>query len=120
MNVLEQARLLSKAIKDAPESVRFNCAKAAIQGDLKAKEMIDDFHAKEFYLQQMQMMGQEIPSDKMAEMQKLDEVLMLSPQIAEYLQAERALNMLFADIFKIVGESFEMLKDLMQAKMGLG
>jgi cell fate (sporulation/competence/biofilm development) regulator YlbF (YheA/YmcA/DUF963 family) len=119
MTIIQQAKALAQAVKDAPESERLRRAKQGIEGDAQAKAMIDDFHAKEFYLQQMQMTGQSIPEDKMAEMQKLAEVLMLSPKLAEYLQAERSVHMLFADVMKIVGEGFDVLNEMMRERLGL-
>ena len=119
MTILEQTKALAQAVKAAPESERLRRAKAAIAGDAEAKGMIDDFHAKEFYLQQMQMMGQEIPADKMAQMQSLAAVLMARPLLAEYLQAERAVHMLFAEVMKQVGEGFDILNEMMRERMGL-
>ncbi len=119
MTILEQAKELAQMVKNAPETQRLRLAKQGIVGDDKAKAMIDDFHGKELYLQQMQMLGQEVPDEKMREMQKRAEVLMLSPKIAEYLQAERGVQMLFADVIKIVGEGFDVLNDLMRERMGL-
>ncbi len=114
MYVYDKAHELAKALAESPEFKALKAAKGKIDSDLKAKEMLNDFKRKQFELHNLQLMGQKIDDQKVSQMQGLYQVLMMNPDIAEYLGAEIKFSQIFSDIYKIIGEAVEIDLDFMK------
>ena len=56
----------------------------------------------------MQLMGKEVPKEKMDELHKALEILNFHPVIKEYLEAEYSLGRVLADVQKIIAEAVEL------------
>lgn len=110
MEAYSKAHELVRAIKDSDEYKDLKAAKAVVDGDAGNKKMMDDFRQKQIELQQIQASGQEIPKEKIEQIQGLYSVLLLNNAINEYLNAELRFNKMMNDLFKILGD--EIAKDL--------
>lgn len=110
MEAYNKVNELISAIKDSSEYKDLRTAKAAVDGDAESKKMMDDFRQKQMELQQIQASGQEIPKEKIEQIQGLYSVLLLNSKINDYLNAELQFNKLMNDLFKILGD--EIAKDL--------
>jgi len=107
MNVYDALRQLEKSIKDSTEYKKYHEMKAKIEGNEEAKGMLQDVRKKQIEVQSFLMMGQEIPEDKMKELEQINQLLTFQPLINDFLQAEYILSKNFEDISKSIGETFE-------------
>lgn len=107
VNPYDAAHNLARALRDSEEHRRFAELRAQVEKEPKAKEMLEDFHRRQFELQAAQLMGKE-PDEKMVEAaERLGETLSQHPGVAAYFQAEMRLAQLLGDIQKIIAEAVE-------------
>ena len=67
--------------------------------------MLHDFQAKQFEIQTLQMLGQEVSLEKKEEFEKMSEVLQFHPTVQDYLQAEYRMIKIMGDIQKIITDA---------------
>lgn len=105
MNVYDEAHKLSKALKESDEYKEFLEKKNTAYSNPKNKEMIENFKEKAFELQLEHMSGKEVDNEKLENLKKLEEVLMLNPEIKDYFLAEMRYTQMVSDIYEILEES---------------
>ena len=105
MTVIDHAKTLAIAIRESAEHKRFTDAREALSGDETASKMLEDFHHKQMELQQKQLMG-ETGEKTENELEKLYEVITLTPKIKEFLEAEYAMQIMYMDIQRDLAEAF--------------
>ena len=106
--IYDKAHELAKALKFSPEYRQFKEAREKIGHNQESQKILADFHTKQLEIQTMQMMGKEIPAEKMRELEKMSEILNYHPSVRDYLQAEYRLAQIMADIHKIIGEALDL------------
>jgi cell fate (sporulation/competence/biofilm development) regulator YlbF (YheA/YmcA/DUF963 family) len=106
--IYDKAHELANALKFSPEYRQFKEAKEKATRNPDAEKILNDFHLKQLEIQTMQMMGQEIPPEKMREYEKMGELLSMYPSLRDYLQAEFRLMQIMTDIQKILAQALEM------------
>ncbi len=104
MNVHDEAHNLAKAIKESPEYKQYAELKATASQNEELAAMLNDFQAKQFEIQAKQMMGEELDSDLMEQIQSLYQILMKDPLASQYVQAEMRFSLLVNDVYNILGE----------------
>jgi ribonuclease J len=104
MNVYDQAHALARALKEAPEYQGYMELKAKVSENDDLSASINDFQQKQFQLQAQQMLGGEMQTDMMEQIQSLYQILAKDPLAAQYLQAEFAFTRLVSEVYGILGE----------------
>jgi cell fate (sporulation/competence/biofilm development) regulator YlbF (YheA/YmcA/DUF963 family) len=105
MNVYDKAYELAKALRESQEALDLKEAKKAVDGDIDAKRMLDDFRERQNVLQQKMMSGEEPSQTEMDTMNNLYEVLSLNPLIRRLFEAERRFTVVFDDVNRIMSEA---------------
>jgi cell fate (sporulation/competence/biofilm development) regulator YlbF (YheA/YmcA/DUF963 family) len=108
MNVYDLAHNLARGLKAAPEYKKYQEALGKIKGNKEKEDILLDLRKKQMEIQTMQMMGQEVPPEKRAELEKATEILSFHPAIKDFLEAEFYLGRVLADIQRIIAESVEL------------
>lgn len=106
MNIYDALRQLERSIKDSQEYKRYQELKTKIMEKEETKDILMDIRKKQVEVQSFMMMGQEIPEEKMKELERVNELLTFHPTINEFLQAEYMLSKIFEDVTKGLTEAF--------------
>lgn len=104
MNVYDEAHKLARAIKESDEYNEYFEKQKNVFSDVKNKEMIDDFREKALEVQMEQLSGKEVDKEKIEKLQKLEQILMLNPDIKEFFIAEMKFTQLISDVYKILDD----------------
>ena len=104
MNVYDQAHGLAHAIKASEEFKQYDQAKAKLKENPELEKMIKDVQKKQFEIQAMAMMGQEVPQDQMASIQTLYAIILKDPVAAQYMESEMRFSVMMKDVYDILGE----------------
>jgi cell fate (sporulation/competence/biofilm development) regulator YlbF (YheA/YmcA/DUF963 family) len=104
-NIHDLAHQLADVIHSSEEYMAYMETKAKASESAELSDAINDFHAKQFGLQQQQMAGTPPGPEDMAQMQNLAQVLMRDPLAAEYLQAEVRFTLMVNDVYTILAEA---------------
>lgn len=113
MYVYDKANELAKALAESSEYKALKAVKEKVDADQAAKDMLNDFKKRQFELQAAQMTGQKVDEAKLSQVQSLYQVIILNPDIAEYLNAEFVFSQLMADVYKIIGKAVELDLDFL-------
>ncbi len=105
MNIYDRAHALAKAIKASQEYKQFVKARAELEKDSSAREMLLDFRKKQWELQKQKMSGIEVAPEQEERFSKMLEVISLNKYVKEYLEAEYRFSVMLSDIQKIIGEA---------------
>lgn len=105
MNAYDEAHRLAKSIKESDEYKEYLEKQKKAFLNEKNKEMIEDLRQKAFEIQMEQLSGNEVSEEKVEKVQKLQDVLMLNPDIKDYFMAEMRFSQLIADIYDIIEEA---------------
>lgn len=108
VNVYDLTHNLSKALKNSDEYKRYQKAVDKIKGNEEKEKILLDFRSKQLEMQSLQLIGKEIPQEKLDELEKLTELLNLHPTIKEFLEAEYYLGIILGDIQRIIGEALDL------------
>ena len=104
MNVYDQAHGLAHAIKASEEYKQYDEAKKKLKENPELEKMIKDVQKKQFELQAMAMMGQEVPQDQMASIQALYAIGLKDPVASHYMETEMRFSVMMKDVYEILGE----------------
>ncbi|SHH60580.1 YlbF family regulator [Sporanaerobacter acetigenes] len=105
MNAYDEAHRLAKSIKESDEYKEYLEKQKKAFLNEKNKEMIEDLRQRAFEIQMEQLSGNEVSEEKVEKVQKLQDVLMLNPDIKDYFMAEMRFSQLIADIYDIIEEA---------------
>ena len=104
MNVYDQAHGLAKAIKESEEYKQYNGIKMQLKENPELEKMIKDVQKKQFELQAMAMMGQQVPQEEMTQVQALYGIILKDPLAAQYFETEMRFSVMMKDVYEILGE----------------
>jgi cell fate (sporulation/competence/biofilm development) regulator YlbF (YheA/YmcA/DUF963 family) len=107
VNVYDYAHSLARALRESQENKAFQAAKSRIKAKPAAEQMIADFHKRQMELQAQVLQGKELTAEQQEGLQKLYAVLAQDSDIREYLMAEQRLGQVLGDVYKIIGEAWE-------------
>ncbi|MBW4828849.1 MAG: YlbF family regulator [Clostridiaceae bacterium] len=108
MNVYDEAHKLARAIKESNEYNEYFEKEKNVFSDVKNKEMIEDFREKALEIQMEQLSGKELDKEKIEKLQKLEQILMLNPDIKEFFIAEMKFTQLISDVYKILDDAIKL------------
>lgn len=108
MNVYDQAHGLAKSIKESQEFIQYDALKKQVDANPQLSQMIQEVQAKQFELQAKQMMGEQVDSDAMAQVQQLAAIMMRDPLAMQYMQAQMRFSLMMNDVYKIIGDAVGM------------
>lgn len=111
MNFYDKIHELVKDLKDTPEYTNYMAVKAKIKEDEKLSEMIKSFKERQRQEQLKLINGTQMDESTKSELQQQYSLIIQSPIAAEFFQAEITLDVLLADMQKIIGEG---LKDIVE------
>lgn len=114
MYVYDKANELAKALAESEEYKSYKASKEKVDRNNSARDMLKDFKKRQFELQAMQLSGQKPDEAKLNQIQSLYQVIILNPDIAEYLHAEFRFNQMFSDIYNIIGKAVELDLDFLK------
>jgi cell fate (sporulation/competence/biofilm development) regulator YlbF (YheA/YmcA/DUF963 family) len=115
MYVYDKANELARALTESEEYKSYKAAKDKVDKSNSSKDMLKDFKKKQFELQAMQLSGQKPDEEKLSQIQSLYQVIILNPDIAEYLNAELKFSQMFSDIYNIIGKAVELDMDFLKS-----
>ncbi len=104
MNVHDEAHNLARAIKEAPEYKEYLRLKDLASQNEELAAMLNDFQSKQFEMQTKAVLGEELSSELMEQLQSLSQIIMRDPLAFEYLQAMQRFQLLVNDVYTILGE----------------
>lgn len=114
MYVYDKANELANALKESSEYKAFKTAREKVNANAQSKQMVNDFKKKQFEMQNIQFLGQQPDQEKLGQLQSLYQVIMMNPDISEYLNTEMTFSKVFSDVYKILGDAIELDMDFMQ------
>ena len=106
MNIYDSLRQKEKSIKGSEEHKRYQDLRTKITEKEETREILLDIRKKQVEVQSYLMMGQEIPEEKMKELESVNQLLTFHPTINDFLQAEYMLSKIFEDVTKSITETF--------------
>lgn len=98
---------LVRALKDSEEYRNYLNLKNELKKDGKAYEMLKDFKKKQEEHQLNYINGQEMAKEELEKMQNLYSLIIQNETSRKLLEAEMRLNVMLADMNKIVGEGLK-------------
>jgi cell fate (sporulation/competence/biofilm development) regulator YlbF (YheA/YmcA/DUF963 family) len=107
MTVQEMARELAKAMRESDEFKDDAAAKAKAEVSPELTESLNDLHDKQMEIQKKQVLGEEINSEMMGQIQNLSMIMMRDPLAAEYLQAEVRFTLMVNDVYTAISEAIK-------------
>lgn len=98
---------LVRALKDSEEYKNYLELKNELKNDSKSYEMIKDFKKKQEEHQLNYINGKEMSEEELKNMQNLYSLIIQNETSRKLLEAEMRLNVMLADMNKIVGEGLK-------------
>ncbi|MEG6584595.1 YlbF family regulator [Dendrosporobacter sp. 1207_IL3150] len=105
MTTYDKAHELAKALKNSDEYRSFLAAKNSVEADAQAKQMVQDFIARQMEVQYEMMSGKPEDKNKVEQLQKMYELLIVNSKAKDFVHAHMRFNQIIGDIYKIIGDS---------------
>ncbi len=106
MNFYDKVHEMVKAFKETEEYKRFLNLKKEIKENQEKNELLKNFKQKQNEMQINYIKNNgKIDEEKNKEMQNLYSILIQDTKMREYLEAEMKLDIMIADMQKIIGEA---------------
>lgn len=107
MNFYDKVHELVRNLKETNEYKKYVELKLKVKGDAKLSEKIKTFKDKQISYQKEYLAGKDMDDAAKQEMQQLYSLIIQSPMAAEFFQAEITLDVMLADMQKIIGEGIK-------------
>ena len=111
MNFYDKVHGLVRDFKETEEYKRYMQLKAKVKEDATLRNKINEFRDKQMEYQKQYINGTAMTDAAKAEMQQLYSIIIQSELGAEFFQAEIKLNVLLADMQKIINDG---MKDIIE------
>ena len=111
MNFYDKIHALVKDLKDTPEYVNYITIKEKVKADVELSNKIKNFRTRQREEQMKYINGAQMDDAVKADLQQEYSLIIHSPLAVEFFQAEIKLDVLLADMQKILGEG---LKDVVE------
>ena len=111
MNFYDKIHTLVKDLKDTPEYVNYITIKEKVKADSELSQKIKDFKQLQRAEQLKHINGQQMDEATKSELQQQYSIIIRNALAVEFFQAEIKLDVLLADLQKILGEG---LKDVIE------
>ncbi|GIM27913.1 UPF0342 protein [Clostridium polyendosporum] len=105
-NIYDKAHEFAKELKNLPEVIEYRNASKKINEDDKHRKMVEDFRKIQIqaYTEQMQNNGN-ISDTTKEKFKNIGSIVMMNPEIAQYLQAEAKFAVIWDDLLKILNDA---------------
>jgi len=110
MNVYDEAHRLAKAIRDSEEYKDYIDRQGKIMAYENNKKMVDDFRVKAMEVQMEQLSGKEVSEEKLEQLRKLQDILMLNPDIKDFFISEMRFSQMITDVYKILEDAIHIVE----------
>lgn len=104
MKIYDEAHNLAKAIKDSEEYQNYKKLHDEINNQESVKSELQLFQTQQIELQKRQLSGEKLTEEDLASAQSIYDELIKNEIVAQFFDAERKLNLVMADVSKILGE----------------
>lgn len=111
MNFYDKIHALVRDLKDTPEYINYMAIKERVKADGELSNKIKSFREHQRTEQLKQINGVQIDETIKSELQQEYSLIIQNPLAVEFFQAEIKLDVLLADMQKILGEG---LKDAIE------
>ena len=111
MNIYDKIHTLVKDLKDTPEYVNYMATKERVKQDAELSLKIKNFRERQRAEQMKYINGSQMDENTKNELQHEYSLIIQSPLAVEFFQAEIKLDVLLADMQKILGEG---MKDVVE------
>lgn len=111
MNFYDKIHALVKDLKDTPEYVNYMAIKSKVKSDVQLAEKIRSFRERQRAEQLKYINGTQMDEATKNDLQQQYSLIIQNPLAVEFFQAEIKLDVLLADMQKILGEG---LKDVVE------
>ena len=111
MNFYDKIHALVRDLKDTPEYVNYMAVKEKVKIDSELSEKIRKFREHQRQEQLKYINGAQMDEAVKSQLQQEYSLIIQNPLAVEFFQAEIKLDVLLADLQKILGES---LKDVIE------
>ena len=111
MNFYDKIHALVRDLKDTPEYVNYMAIKEKVKADTELSEKIKSFRQRQREEQLKYINGTQMDEKVKNELQQQYSLIIQNPLAVEFFQAEIKLDVLLADMQKILGEG---LKDVVE------
>lgn len=105
MSVIAKARELGEEIARSQELAAMIQAQQAMLQDPAARQIIDEFHQKQRFLQMIQTQGLELTESQKADVEDLEKRMMDNPLITEFFRAQHNFEQLLEEINQIISDA---------------
>jgi cell fate (sporulation/competence/biofilm development) regulator YlbF (YheA/YmcA/DUF963 family) len=105
VSVIAKARELGKEIARSQELAAMLKAQQAMLQDPGARQIIDEFHEKQRFLQMLQSQGLELTESQKADVEDLEKRMLDNPLITEFFRAQQSFEQLLEEINQIISEA---------------
>lgn len=109
VNLHDKAYDLEKAIRGSDEFQELKGLHEAVQQDDIARKMFENFRDMQVFLQQKQLMGQQITDEEVQEAQKMMENVQQHEVIGKLMESEQRMSTLITDLSQIIMKPLEEL-----------
>lgn len=116
-NLYNDIHKMAFALKSSDEFLALSAAKKALELDVAAKKMVQDFMSKQMELQIAAMSGkQEENKEKIEQAQKLYEIISLNNNARDYLNHMMKFDRIVQDMYKIINDTIREGMELLENK----
>ena len=106
-NPYDQAHELARALRESELYQRYIIVQKQLALNPEAQERVRQFRVRQLEVNQAQLLGKEVPTDRAGQLALEYAKLNQDKNIAEFLKAEGTFMQLFADIQQIIQKSLE-------------
>lgn len=107
MNFYDKIHELVKCLKDTPEYSNYIKVKQRVKQDKELSDKIQEFRKRQADEQVKYINGKEMDDSTKKEMQQMYSLIIQNPLAVEFFQAEIKLDVMLADMQKIIGEGIK-------------
>ena len=107
MNFYDKIHALVRDLKDTPEYTNYMALKERVKADSELSEKIKKFRERQREEQMKHISGTAMDEAVKKELQQEYSLIIQSPLAVEFFQAEIKLDVLLADMQKILGEGLQ-------------
>ena len=104
-NAYDLAHRLARALADSEEYATFLAAQKRLADSPTAMAMIIEFGRRAMQAQAAGLVGEPVPPEQLAEMQRLGTIIALHADAGSYLMAEARLGRLLGDVQKVLADA---------------
>ena len=109
MNFYDNINNLVSSFKKTEEYTEYLKLKESLKSNSDTYNMLKDFKDKQNEMQIAYINGQEVTKEKQEEMENLYSIIIQNEECRKILECEMKINIILADLQKVMGEAIEEL-----------